>query len=354
MKQLFTIAICFFMFLIGNGFAQDDSNDLTSTLSKMTQDASTAYLAPVVSAFGADLNSGWIHGVVPAKKMGFDFELRFIGMGTFFSDANKTFSANGSFRFNRSEAEQLTSNINNNSARQAIINQIIATDFNVGMSGPTITGKKSDFVSVEFQGQNFSYNGQSYSVPAQKIATEINGVLDDLPLLPLAAPQITVGTIYGTQLSIRYLPDIELDPTLGKLSFFGIGVQHNPAAWLDMQLPLDLSVGLFTQSMSVGDIFKSSAFLFNINASKTFGSSLFAVTPYTSLGFESSSIDINYKQSIDTQSGPQELNVSYNQTGENSVRFTIGASFKLTVLSINLDYNLAKYNTASAGFGFAF
>ena len=37
------------------------AGDLETTLRKLSQDAGSAYVAPVVSAIGADLNGGWFH-----------------------------------------------------------------------------------------------------------------------------------------------------------------------------------------------------------------------------------------------------------------------------------------------------
>jgi hypothetical protein len=140
----------------------------------------------------------------------------------------------------------------------------------------------------------------------------------------------------------------------GDFSYFGVGVQHNPAMWIPFPIPLDVSVGLFTQSMKLGTIFKSSSTTFGIYGSRTFGPSALNVTPYAGFSYESSSADITYDYSVATPAGPSTQHVTFNLTGENSVRFMLGAAFKLAVLNINIDYNIAKYNVASAGIGFIF
>ena len=68
-------------------------------------------LGPTVSAFGADLNSGWVHRVPKATIFGIDIELGFVAMGTFFSDNNKTFSTSGTFRFNNRTSSAACSRI---------------------------------------------------------------------------------------------------------------------------------------------------------------------------------------------------------------------------------------------------
>lgn len=58
--------------------------------------------------------------------------------------------------------------------------------------------------------------------------------------LPLAAPQFSFGTVFGTMASVRFLPNVKMGE-LGELSYFGFGLQHNPAVFLPIPLPVDLS-----------------------------------------------------------------------------------------------------------------
>ncbi len=329
-------------------------NDLSSTLSHLSSGAAQAYVAPVVSGFGADLNSGWVDRVTSSKLLGLDIEFKIVAMGTFFSNQNQTFSTSAAFRFNNTQAATLTQSVSNPAARQYIENQIISQDFTVGISGPTIVGDKNQFVAVNFPGQTFSYNGTQYSIPTQNIVTAVNGLLGNIPILPMGAPQLTIGTVYGTSVSFRFLPSIQLNSNLGNFSYFGFGIQHNPAAWLNLALPVDFSIGFFTQNMKVGSIFSSNATMINLNASKMFGTGILNVTPYAGIGFESSTISVNYNQNIDSPAGPQQVNIAFNVNGENSTRLTLGASFGLAIINLNVDYSIAKYNSVSAGLGFNF
>lgn len=331
-----------------------NAQDLNQTLSNLSSDAASAYVAPIVSGFGADLNSGWVHRVVPAKKFSIDIELTIVGMGTFFNDANKSFTSSGKFRFNQDEAMTLTSDISNQSARNEIVNQIISQDFQVGISGPTVVGGKDKNIVINFPGKTFNTNYGDYTVQSKEIVTEVTGQLENLPILPLGAPQLSIGTFYGTAVSFRFLPSIQLNSDLGSVNYFGFGIQHNPAIWMDTPLPVDLSIGFYTQSLKVGTIFNSTATAFGLNVSRTFGPAMLNVTPYAGLMFESSNITVNYKQHVDTQVGPQDLEVSFDLKGENSARFTLGASFTLAIINLNVDYSFAKYNSASVGLGFIF
>jgi hypothetical protein len=213
-------------------------------------------------------------------------------------------------------------------------------------------GSKSDTVKIGFKGTTI--NG--YTIPSASITTGVTGYLENLPAFPLAAPQLTIGTFYGSSLAIRWVPTMKLSDKVGDFSYFGIGVQHNPAAWLPFPLPLDVSIGLFTQTMKLGTTFKSSATTFGIFGSKTFGTGAFNVAPYGGFSYESSSADVSYDFLIET-TVPGETStqhITFNLVGENSARITLGAAFKLGFLSLNVDYNIAKYNVVSAGLGFIF
>jgi hypothetical protein len=339
-----------------NLFPQDD---LQTVLQKLSLDATKAYVGPTVSAFGADLNSGWVHRVPKATIFGIDIELGFVAMGTFFSDNNKTFSTSGTFRLTRDQATQLVQEINPNiptNNKNDLINQIIATDINVGISGPTIVGSKSDSVKVGIHNAPFTSGGYSINLIGQDVALPVTGYLEDMPVFPLFAPQLTIGTFYGSSVAIRYVPSIKLSDKVGDFSYFGIGVQHNPAMWLPFPLPLEVSVGIFTQTMKLGTIFQSSATTFGIYGSKTFGPGAFNVTPYAGFSYESSSSDVAYDFIVDTAipGVTSTQHISFNLVGENSVRFMLGAAFKLGFISLNVDYNFASYNSASAGLSFIF
>ena len=330
-------------------------NDLQTVLQKLSKDAATAYVGPTVSAFGADLNSGWVHRVPKATIFGIDIELGFVAMGTFFSNSNKTFSNSGTFRFTRDQAAQLVQGVNaSQQVKDNLINQIIQQDINVGISGPTIVGSNKDSVKIAYQGATMTSGGVSYTVPGKSVALPVTGYLEDMPVFPLFAPQLTIGTFYGSSVAIRWVPSIKLSDKVGDFSYFGIGVQHNPAMWLPFPLPLEVSVGLFTQTMKIGTVFQSSATTFGIFGSKTFGPGALNVTPYAGLSYESSSTDVSYDFILDYPVPGTIQHVTFNLVGENSVRLMLGVAFKLAFISLNVDYNISNYNVASAGLGIIF
>ncbi len=334
------------------------AQNLDETLSKLSSTVGTAYVKPVISAFGSNLNSGWVSQFPSATALGFHFDLKIVAMGSFFTDDIKKFSTSGQFYFDNNQINAILNSsgyATGTPQYNAIFSAMQNRAFDVNFSGPTIIGKKSDFLKINFPGQTISASGQSYTVNSKVIdVTQVQGFLDELPALPTAAAQLTVGTIFGTNVSVRYLPDIDIQD-LGKFSYFGAGLVHNFGVWFPNPLPLDLAVGFFTQKLKVGSIFESTATQYGIYAAKTFGAGI-SITPYVGLTTETSKTTVSYDYtSNQTLNGvPVKAHISVDMNGENSSSAVAGLNIHLGIININADYKVAKTKTVSAGVSLGF
>ena len=172
-------------------------------------------------------------------------------------------------------------------------------------------------------------------------------------IFPTATAQLTVGTVYGTNVAIRYFPDVNIGD-LGKFSYFGVGLIHNFGVWFPNPIPLDLTIGFFTQKLKVGTIFESNASQYGIYASKTLGV-IVSFTPYIGLTVETSKTTVNYDYTLTGPGGVQQKGTAnFELKGENSSSAVVGFNLHLGVININADYKLAKTKTASAGISFGF
>ncbi|MEW5843284.1 MAG: DUF6588 family protein [Bacteroidota bacterium] len=352
-KRIFTVLVI--LGLICSAAVKAQS--LQETLSSLSSIVGKAYVKPVISAFGSNLNSGWVSQVPSATKLGFHLDVKIIAMGSFFPSDVKSFVESGQFYFSDQQAATIIQNTKTapapgSPAYNQLKTQILNTPFNVNFSGPTIVGSKSQYLSINFPGEKF----QGYQLTSTTFtANAVKGFLDELPAFPTAAAQLTVGTVFGTNVSIRYFPDTEVKD-MGKFSFFGAGFIHNIGVWFPNPLPLDLGVGFFTQKMKVGDIFESTAAQYGIYASKTFGF-IVSFTPYVGLTMETSKTTVSYNyQSNQTVSGVPvpPVKISFDIDGENSSSAVVGFNLHLAVVNINADYKFAKTSTASAGVSFGF
>jgi hypothetical protein len=136
----------------------------------------------------------------------------------------------------------------------------------------------------------------------------------------------------------------------------GYGIQHNPAVWLPMDIPVDVALAFFTQTMDIGSIVTSSATTTGINVSKTFGAKLLSVTPYAGVAYEHSSMTFDYKYIVDSTEpdAPEYIRIKFDAEGKNTSRITAGLNFRIGLLNLNADVNVAKYPSVTAGAGLNF
>jgi hypothetical protein len=337
----------------GSVLAQGES--LEETLQQLSEDAARQYVLPISSAFGANLNGGWFHKVPGAIKMGLNLEVGLVAMGSSFPDDSRSFAVNGKFRFSGTEAQQLVSGQGYSpQVEDALVDQITSQTFEVGISGATVTGAEDDHILIEFPEQSFSVGGAQYTVPSQSVDLGFGGFKDlaDLKLLPLASPQVSVGTVYGTQATFRYLPSVTLNGDLGTLKYFGYGIQHNPGVWLKDPLPVDIALSFFTQNLKVGELFKANATAYGLNVSKRFGTVILNITPYAGFMFENADMEVTYNYIVDTPAGQYSEEVNFKLDSENKNRLVLGLSLRLLAFNLNVDYNASKYKSYTMGLTF--
>jgi hypothetical protein len=350
--------------LVGLTAALVSAQTMEETVSKLGAAAGKAYVAPIVSGFGTNLNAGWFHKAPPAKKFGINFEVGPVFMGTLLKGGSKTINVNAAFRLDSAQAHNVAKDVDTTgmfgqgqALRDSVAAAIRRSDIGVEFDGPTIIGANdvpmtytvspSPIVVGTMTGDTTIVLPSTIDTLKDASGNPLNfGVLSDFATLPLplVAPQITIGTIYGTNLTLRYLPEYDI-PDIGKVKFSGFGIQHNPGVWLSNPLPVDLSVGYFTQTLELGTLFKASSQALGLNVSKTFGWRILNVTPYGGVQFENSKFEFSYDLEVDGEPVP----ISFDLEGENKYRATAGLSVRLFLINLNADYNIGKYNSFSAG-----
>ncbi len=356
-----------------------EEGEIEETLKQLTQQAATGYLAPIVTPIGIDLNGGWFHKAPPAKMFGLSLELGVVGMLTFIpDDLVKTFSVTDTtFKLSDTQAWNLVTalGIGDATIEQALFDQIKGQNFSVSIHGPNIMGDPLDDIQIDFSGTDVTYPdpynpGQDLTETLGAYSWALTGVgglgfLEDLSFVPLAAPQLSVGTVLGTRATFRYIPTIDLssipgvslflDEEFGKISYFGFGLQHNPGVFLPTPLPLDVAVAFYTQTFKIGEeFFKVKTTAFGVNASKKLGIGPINITPYAGFMLEKSTIDIAYTYEVESLLGsPREIDIALHFEGENRSRIILGLSLKLLLFNINADYNIGKYKSFTFGFMFS-
>lgn len=279
------------------GSLQVQSQDLESLLERYAGDNASGYVEPLVSAFGANMNSGWYYRA-KTPQSGFHFNIRLNAMATMFKDDQRTFTASTEGYFTPVQ----------------------------DVETPTIIGNgEGTSVSNEGFGTVFTFPG-GY----------------DIGSFALAVPTLTIGSIAGTEASIRYI-SATANEDIGEIKLFGYGLRHNISQYFPTLL-IDVSAGFGYTKLDVGDILNASATTFHLQAGKSFS----VLNLYGGLAYESSSADISYTY---TESGtPLDVNIEVD--GKNKFRMTFGAGLSLLFMHLNIDYNIGSLNLVNAGLSF--
>ncbi|MEJ5263130.1 MAG: DUF6588 family protein [Ignavibacterium sp.] len=176
--------------------------------------------------------------------------------------------------------------------------------------------------------------------------------------IPLGIYQVA-GSLFGTELMIRYFPNIKQEDI--RAGFWGFGLKHEISRYFPL-LPLDISVQILYNKLNLESTssdptdyvkFDTKNFAFNVHASKTFAG---LVVVYTGLQYESSTLDVGYYFKDPDGVFPSLAGRIYNLKvdGDNHFRSTVGAALQLSFFVLNFDINITRQTTLSAGMSFEF
>jgi hypothetical protein len=127
---------------------------------------------------------------------------------------------------------------------------------------------------------------------------------------------------------------------VGKVNVFGWGIRHSISQYLN-DFPVHLAVGYYSTNFKLGDDLDATASLISLQASYETG----VLEIYGGPGYEFTDMDFSYVP------GGSEERETISLTGENTIRMTVGVALNLGAFVMNVDYNLAKQSSLSAGIG---
>lgn len=175
--------------------------------------------------------------------------------------------------------------------------------------------------------------------------------------IPLGIYQIS-GSLFGTELMLRYFPTLKFDDL--KAGLFGFGLKHEVSRYFPL-LPLDISVQLLYNTLLIENKtndptdyvkFNSKNFAFNVHASKSIG----VLIVYGGLQYESSGLDVSYYFKDPDGVYPSLAGKVYDLSvdGENHIRLTLGSALKLSFFVLSVDANITSQTTFTGGMSFEF
>ncbi|WP_282039545.1 DUF6588 family protein [Saccharicrinis aurantiacus] len=282
------------------------AQNLEDFISKYTSENGQKYMQPFADAFSANLNSGLYHNS-SIEKWGFQMYIGVVAQSAIIPTKSKYFMAK-------------------------------YDDPSSGLSGeieaPTVFGP-AEGPTVTHPG-----NGLSYVLPGGF----------DVDHMPLLMPQLTIGSVYGTDLTIRYTKmNIE---DAGELDVFGWGIRHSINNYLD-SIPVDIAIGYYNQYFKVGEYLDASSNIISLQCS--YNTSF--VTFYGGLSYETGKVKVQYDYSgiepeVNSESTEPGDKVEFDMDAANTIRATLGITLNMGPFKVNGDYNFAKQNTVNVGIGF--
>ena len=340
-----SLIIIFLIFASSNTFSQT----IGETLSNLSSNAVLKYSEPVISAFGSSMNSGWFTGL-PSTSNGIHAKLRFVAVGSFFTDDYRRFSYIGNLNLTSGQVDKILENSGYDpNVLTDLKNEILSKSWEVKFDGPTIIGRLDEHLQVQFPGTEV----QGYTIDTYTLElTDVKGYLNNIDIMPSPALQLDLGSVIGTGVSVGYFRGINLQD-LGIVNIWGGGIIHNFNYWFDDELPIQIGFGYYFQNFKVGDIFTNTASQYGIFLSKRIGGRI-SIEPYAGLTYETSRSQIDYKYEFDSPAGQQELHLNIDYNGDSTVNLAIGTSINLSIFVLNFDYKFGGTNTGTAGVGFGF
>jgi hypothetical protein len=180
----------------------------------------------------------------------------------------------------------------------------------------------------------------------------------DLDSFSFAVPQLRIGSVYGTDVLIRYFAFNPGNVGFGALNLYGFGLQHSISQYIVARIPVDLAAGLFWQRFSMGrnergdDLTTAEAFTAGLQVSKRIGE----IEPYATISYETFSMNVEYVARmisfIDETFYYDDVEFSFHSS--KNYRVTLGMSFHIAFLSAHGEYNIGGQNSLSFGLTFQY
>lgn len=313
--------------------AQETS--VPDALRALAEDNASLYVEPLTVGLGIGLNTGFNATAAVHDVLGFDIGVRVVG--ALVPDEMDFFEAipPASFTFDGRTYEDPYAPAGGS------------------LTTPSVTGPgegrlgQGEAIVLEPQGQfrldliAAGENPDDYNIPFPE------GF--DIPAVPFAVIQGSVGIPLGTDLTVRFIPAVEVHEDVGDVEAFGFGIRHSVSQWIPAPLPVDLAVSFGWQDLSVGDYLDASGTNYGAVVSKDLG----VFTLYGAGSLTSADVDVTYRFEGTQGVPPQTIRLS--QELDTTTRFVVGFNLDVLILDLSAEYALGgEMDTLSGQVGFSF
>lgn len=336
-KFIFLSILC----LSVNVTAQENLEDLLAAGVDDAKRFATAYMTPAFEGMIYNTSNGWIQSAEVKKPL--KFEISVIANATFTKDKHRSFVLN-------------TSEYNNLYFRDGSTSKEVATAF--GENNPEI------LVYAEVTDDTGIFMDEVEFLLPQGLASV------DVNILPTAFLQARLGLFKATEVKVRYFPKVEREDV--KVGLIGVGLQHEFTEWLpvDKLFPVAISGLVAYNNLNANYDFtddeiiegenqqfdvKQNSFIFQLQAS----TKLPVINFYGGLGYVTGTSNFDVLGTYRVRGGiplfettSEFTNPFSIETKVSGVRANVGAKLKLGFFGLHADYNIAEYNSVSAGIHF--
>ena len=173
-----------------------------------------------------------------------------------------------------------------------------------------------------------------------------------LAYVPTANIQANIRIPFGIELQARYVPEYEISEEFGKFTMYGAGLRKS------LPVPIvNVSVGAFYQVMKVGSIMEATNINYHVEVGRRLPIPIIKITPYIGAGYDQTTINLSYTIPGGTIPGiDDDKEMSFDLEGENNIRFNAGLTLQVLPLTyINAEYAIVgDYQVATIGLGIMF
>lgn len=195
-------------------------------------------------------------------------------------------------------------------------------------------------------------------------------------------PQFELGSLYGTEVLLRFIPPVELDSNVGKFAFAGIGLKHSLSQYIQDPY-LDAAIQGVYQYTSLSNTIgltesKLNATANIVSANLHVSRELFDfLEVYAGISYDKITVESKYEYLLPIEvqlkigllPAPDEDGVitpTLDQPGDDRTQTTtitatnrawkgtFGASARFSDFIFYLDYNIGVFNIVTAGIAYAF
>ena len=198
-----------------------------------------------------------------------------------------------------------------------------------------------------------------------------------------AIPQLEIGSLYGTELLLRFVPPIKIDKNVGNFAFWGIGLKHSLSQYFD-KAGFDAAVQMVYQGTHLentigvtnAELVSNATILdMNIQVSKSYKD---IIDVFGGLSYETISIASSYTYvlPVETQMqlgllrpqpagtlpfpeppewpGDTAPQTATYDLSDSNIKVVLGVAKQVGPVSIFVDYSVSKFNILSLGMDVTF